>query len=328
MRFKQTLHPKGLTFIEIIIGMTLLLALITIMGTLISSFSLTRKIKFKEEAFALVSEQLDIQRSLNFGALIDQTSEPFGHILYPKGSFLITNASAQSGSQSIIARSHYGTSGVTAVIVPPIGNFVADGTVTAYVRIPAGTPTPWKSGIILRAQDEQNMYVTAISNSAVEFIDYTDSVPTVLYTSPQALSTDTWYKLAVIASGNTFDVELNDIQLNGAPITDSSYDIGFMGLSAFDETGALFDTISYVSPLQSYTWNFDDAEEVVDSSPLGWLRSTLYELPDVQSALTISDEESDTSSPLKNITATLSWDDGSSQSITLETYAAETGITK
>lgn len=328
MRFNNSTQPKGLTFIEIVIGMTLLLALITIMGTLVSSYSIVRKIKFKQEAYALAAEQLDVHRSLNYGALINQNNKPFGHILYPKGSFIITDDAAQSGTQSILSSGHSGTTGITAIIIPPIGNFVADGTITSYIRIPSSTPTPWKAGIIFRAQDEQNMYVATISNSTVELLDYTDSVSAVLFTSPQSLNVDTWYKFAVVASSNTFDIFLDDVKLNGSSIVDSSYDVGFMAIATYNGTDAFIDSVSYKSLIDVYSWNFDNVQDLPGNSPLDWIRSSIYSLPNVQTELTISNEEADVSSPLKNVTATVSWNDNSSQSITLETYVAETGITK
>lgn len=320
---------KGMTFIEVLVGMTLLFALIAIIGTVANSFSISRKTRFKQEAYLLTSEELDTLRGLNFGALNNVSDVPFKYILYPRGKFIVQNTSSQSSPNSIqVVQHNSAVNNITAIALPPIGQIITDGTLTTYISVGSEATSSWDVGFLFRALDENNTYLVTLGDTRVRLSKFVAGVETELFSSPQTLTTDTWYKLEVILTGDQIDVELNDVPLNGSPIVDGSFDDGYFSLAALSNTPASFDTVSYVSPVSTYTWNFDGAENEVDSEAMGWKRATPYSLPSASTSLTISDEETDGSSPLKNIIATINWDDGNTQSVTIETYVSETGVTK
>lgn len=328
MRFNH-FHNKGFTFIEILVGMTLLIALIIVVGSISNSFQIVHKVRLKQDAYLLLSEQLEVLRELPYTNLVDIVDEPFEGILYPKGSFTISTDTAQSGNNSISATRHYnGDSTLTALTTPPIGNMASNGTFTAYFRIPSSQPDPWQLGLLFRAQDERNTYTLTMSNSIMTFNKIVNGTTSTLFSSAQSLGKETWHKLELISSGADFTAKLNDILITPSAVTDTEFTTGYIGLGSFSNTNVYFDSISYDSENNLYSWDFDEVDNEIQKEPLGWKRMSPYTFPSVTTAYTISDEEADDSSPLKNITATLSWNDGSDQSLSLETYVSQTGITK
>lgn len=325
MRFK---FLRGISLLESLVAVTLLLFLIVIAGTAYRAFSFNRVNREKQLAYTLLIEQMEAWRTRPFDELANQAGGAFENILYHKGQISISDSIFHSGAYSVVNTAEGPLDIFSTLATPPIGPLVQDGTLEAYFYIPSGTPTPWDASLLFRSQDENNGYVLTLQNTGVSFDKYIDGAKTNLLTHIQSITEDNWHKLSLVASGNSFTINLEDVALAGSPVSDATYTKGSTGVGFATSNKVYIDDMSYVSALQTYAWNFDDAGNEIGKTPLGWVRGSIYDLTNAQGVVEITDEEEDETSPLKKVTTTLSWGPQLENSISTETYVAQTGITK
>ena len=115
-------------------------------------------------------------------------------------------------------------------------------------------------------------------------------------------------------SGNEISLYLNDGLLG--IITDSEFSFGYNALT--NELGTnYFDDITFTSA-ETRGWNFDENNNI----PVEWQRFGLYDLPNGNGFLTISEPYSDTT--LKQIDVTVNWiEKQESRSATISTLKTE-----
>ncbi|PIS41570.1 MAG: hypothetical protein COT25_02370 [Candidatus Kerfeldbacteria bacterium CG08_land_8_20_14_0_20_42_7] len=328
-RYKKN-QKKGFTFIETLIGVSLLLSLIIVSGAMVKVLSISHKLRLKQTAYSVLSEEITYLRSLPYDQIVDVVDQPFRGILYHKGQFEVTVATSQSSPNAIHAsrRLNGDSNTITALTTPPVGPIAANATYAVSFFIPSTNQPNWQFGFPFRAIDENNMYFLKIDENSIDLVLHENSGLSTIYTTPQIISEDTWHIISITGADDIFTITLDGSPVNGSPIVDATFAKGGVGISTFGVTDIYFDNVSLQTSLTTYIWNFDEAANEVGSQPNDWKRSGLYDLPTEEAKLTISDEAADPTSPLKNIYATISWDDGSVKSASIETYVAQTGISK
>jgi|GEM_PF-4041673 len=297
---------------------------------MVKVLSISHKLRLKQTAYSVLSEELTYLRSRPYAEITNVSNADFRGILYHKGKFVVTADQSVSGSQSIHVSQ--GTTSdantISALTTPPVGAIAADASYSASVFVPSTNSADWQIALPFRAIDENNMYILRMDNNSIDFIVYADGVPTTLLTTTQTVATDTWHTLAITASADSFQFTYDGSPLSASAIVNNTYSKGSVGFATYGTTDAYVDNVTLQTNLDTYLWNFDSADDYVSRQAAGWKRSGLYDLPSAAASLTISDEQADAKSPLKNILVTVSWNDGIASTASIETYVAQTGISK
>jgi len=318
------LRRKGTTLIEALVTTAIVgIAAIVLSGALLN-IRLNRTTRLEAAAGFLAQAGIEGVRALPFSKLADQTDGPFRNVLFQNGSWNITaTAGAPSGPNVVNLAASSGT-GLTSLAIVPVGSGVRDGTVTASLKVPAGSPAGWQVGFLFRAEDRDHAYVAWLSSTQVKVQKIVGASAADLFSQNAPYAVDTWYKLSVTFTGTSMDIRVNDVLLNPTPFVDSTYTGGSVALVAYSGTSVSADDVEVIQS-GTETWDFDTAE-TPGQAPVGWERFGIANLPSGQAFLTVADAQVGEMG-LKRVTTKVQWTiDGKTFQRTAETLVGKGGV--
>lgn len=311
-------NNRGITFIEILVSVGIMIVLISILATSLNTIKFNRSIGYQAEAYRLASEELEIVRNLPSASLTNRTNANFTNVFYNQGSWAVTATGTAPSTPNILVLSTSSPAAATglsaALILPGNGDY---GDLDFETRIKINTPVPasFESGLIVRAEDAQNYYRLSLTNNALKFKKIQNGVTTDLWSSVQTFNTNTWYKVKVSASGANFDIYLANVKLGTA--VDTSFTSGKIGFFAANNTKISLDSANATVGGVTTMWNFD--ANAVGGMPAALARFGLYDLSGAQGYLTIENFIAGIDT-LKKITIRLTWvENNSTKTIELQT---------
>lgn len=291
---------KGLSLIEVIIGLALVGVLVLSYGTSLTAAVASRRIKIKNMAAALADIQLSALHAYDPSQIPVQTDgAPYG-VLFSEGMWSVaTDPSAYSGTQ-VFHTDAPDVSGITSVYPLP-ENAYDDFTLSARVKIDPSSPSTWQTGFLFRSRDLQNGYRVYLTSGSLVLEKLVDNTVTTLYSDVRSVSEDTWHALEVTTTGSSLTIVLNGNTVTS--VNDSTWTLGMAALVAWEGAEARFDDVDMNGTL----WNMDS--EIAGEVPDGWERFGLSDLP--SGAMTLTSAELYGESGFKKYTATVTWQDGS-----------------
>lgn len=307
------MKTRGLTLIEIVIGVSLVSVLIVVFGVSLLAAVYAQRIKLRNMASVLADQQLAALQVYDTSQLANQTNGGLAGVLFTQGDFGATlDLTAPSPSQVLGVASSTST-GLTGLLPFP-KNAYADATASMTFKVNVDSPAGWRTGMLFRARDLRNHYRVYLTSTSLVLQKVVGDAATTLYSDARAISTGTWQTLSVTATGSSISVTLN-----GTLVTtqvDATYSIGQSALAVWEGASVNFDDVA----ISGETWNFDGVTlgELHDD----WLRFGLGDLPNGTGTLTISSPYADAA--YKRYGVTISWTDrsGSTRSITHSTEKA------
>lgn len=316
MRKKNNL---GVTFVEIIVSIFLILIIILAFGTTMANIKLNHKIKLKNQALALASEEIETLRKKPFSGLTNRTNADFLDVAYNFGSWQVkTDAAAPSEPNIYSALPLSDGNEITSLAVLP-ANTENNFTLEAKVRAQP-SPAGYAAGLAFRYQDINNYYRFVFYSSAIKLEKKLNGTVTVLFNNTQSFVDNNWYDLKVIASGSDISLYLNNTLLG--TINDTDFSGGCQALLGLNSAVLDFDNVSLIGQ-ETRTWNFD--ADTPDNIAAGFERFGLNDLPGGEGRLTIEDYSGKTN--IKKVTARVSWqEDGSSKFVQISTIIGQYGF--
>lgn len=300
-RNKKRKGQKGLSLVEVIVGLALVGVLVLSYGTALTAAVASRRIKFKNMAAALADIQLSALRTFVPSQVPIQTDGSIYGVIFSKGDWNVaTDGAAKSGGQVFHAEAAT-SSGITSLYPLPL-NAYDDFTYSAEVKVSSSSPSAWQAGLIFRSNDEQNGYHAYLTSTSLVLEKLIDGAVTTLFSDVRVVSEDTWHKLEVTTNGSSITVNLNGVEVTSQ--TDATYSVGKAGLAAWESAEVRFDDVV----MDGSTWDMDT--ETLGEVPDGWERFGLSSLPSGNMTLTTEDLYGD--SGFKRYTATVTWSDSSS----------------
>lgn len=294
------MKTRGLTLIEIVVGVALCSTLVIVFGVSLLAAVYAQRVKLRNMASVLADQQLAALQAYDTSQLTDQTNGALVGVLFTQGDFgAVEDLTAPSPSQALGASSST-DAGLTALLPLP-KNAYADFTLTAELKPLAASPADWQAGFLFRARDLQNQYRVYLTSSSLVLQKVVGGSVTTLYSDARAISLGSWQELSVTATGSSISV-----YLNGTLVTtqvDATFSVGQAALAAWEGAAVNFDDVA----VGGETWNFDGVTlgELHDD----WLRFGLGDLPNGTGTLTVSSPYPDAS--YKRYEATISWKDRS-----------------
>jgi len=307
------MKPRGLTLIEIVIGVGLVSVLIVVFGVSLLAAVYAQRIKLRNMASVLADQQLATLQVNDTSQLTDQTDGALVGVLFTQGDFgAVEDPTAPSSSRALGAATST-SSGLTSVMPLP-KNAYSDFTLTAKLKVNSGSTSSWKAGLLFRTRDVNNGYRAYLTADSLVLERIYGGTVTTLYSDARSISEDSWQTLTIGATGSAIEVSLN-----GTLVTtqnDTTFSVGKAALAVWEGASVNFDDVS----IGGDSWNFDDV--AVGDLHDDWLRFGLGDLPNGTGTLTISSPYNDTS--LKRYTVTISWSDrsGSTRTISHSTEKA------
>ena len=151
------MKPRGLTLIEIVVGISLVSVLIVVFGVSLMAAVYAQRVKLRNMASVLADQQLAALQVYDTSQLTDQTNGGLVGVLFTQGDFgAVQDLTAPSPSQALGAATST-SSGLTSVLPFP-KNAYADGALTVKFKVNGGSPAGWKAGVLFRARDLRNHY--------------------------------------------------------------------------------------------------------------------------------------------------------------------------
>jgi len=298
---KHSSTPKGLTLIEVVIGLALVGVLVITFSVSLTASVAARRIKHRNIAAALVDQELNVLKNMSAATVPVQTDGPLLGVLYMQGSWeVMTDITAPSGSMVLQTTST--GSGISSVMPLP-KNAYDDFTLTADAKVLSTAPAGWQMGLLFRANDLQNGYMLYLDASSLTVDVVIDGTPTELYSDIRSISEDSWQELSVVASGGSLTIKLNGLTIT--TINDPTFASGKAALLTWEGATANFDDVI----IEGST---EDMESTASGEiPDGWERFGLSVLPGNAAAdLTVAELFGDSS--FKRYTTEVHWIDGSS----------------
>lgn len=307
------MKTRGLTLIEIVVGVSLVSVLIVVFGVSLTAAVYAQRIKLRNMASVLADQQLAALQAYDTSQLTTQTNGGLIGILFTQGAFTtVQDLTAPSVSRALNAATST-SSGLTSVLPFP-KNAYADATASMKFKVNTGSSSGWRAGMLFRARDLRNHYRVYLTSGSLVLQRVVGDVATTLYSDARAISTGSWQTLSVTATGSSISVTLN-----GTLVTtqvDATYSVGQAALAVWEGASVNFDDVA----IGGETWNFDGV--TLGSLHDDWLRFGLGDLPSGTGTLTVSTPYSDAS--YKRYSVTISWRDrsGSTRTITHNTEKA------
>jgi len=294
------MKTRGVTLIEIVIGIALVAVLIVVFGVSLLAAVYAQRVKLRNMAGALADEQLSALQTIDTSQFAVQADGPLRGVLFTQGTFgAVDDATAPSSGRALDSATSSG-GGITAVLPLP-KNAYGDFTMTAAMKAVAGSPANWKIGFLFRASDLQNGYRVSLAADSLTLDKIVNGAVTTLYSDIRTIIPGTWQTLSVTTSGTSIGVSLNG--LNVTDQTDASFSAGQAALAAWEGVGARFDDAA----IGGAAWNFDAA--AIGAIPDDWSRFGLDNLPSGAGTLSIETPYADAS--LKKYTVKINWTDRS-----------------
>lgn len=308
------MRTRGLTLVEVVIGIALVSVLIVGFGVSLLAAVYAQRIKVRNTAAALADEQLAVIRSSDTASLSNQTGGPLFGVLFNQGTWAVAADGTAPSPPNALGAAASSATGITALAQLP-DNAYADVVLTASFKVLSGAPSGWKAGFIFRASDLRNHYQIYLTSSSLVLKKVVNGAETTIYADARVVATDAWQTLRVTASASSLSIELN-----GSPVTtqtDATFSIGRAALAVWEGAGARFDDVS----ASGESWDFDS--DATGAMPADWRRFGLSDLPSGTGTLTVTSPFSDPS--LRRYTVTIGWTDkrGGTASLSQSTLKAD-----
>ena len=301
---RRQIKPRGITLIEILISLGILLIIILILATTINTMRLGRKIGFEEQAYRVASEELEIVQNLPASDLIDTINGNLKNTFYNQGGWKVINDATAPSSNNVLAldvtRSIAETGLSGALILPGNGDY-SDFSFEAQIKLTTSISTSTLAGMIIRAKDAQNYYRLSIKNNLLSLEKIQNGATTILWSASQTFTANTWYKLKATSSGANLTLFLNDTQVGSA--SDNAFAQGKLGFFSGNGTKISIDNADITGTLAN-SWNFD--ADAVGALPSAFARFGLFDLPEGHGYLTIANTFPNIST-LKTIIVRVTW---------------------
>lgn len=315
MRLKKT---SGVTFIEIVVSIGIMLVLVLILATSLNTVKLARTVGYQAQAYRVAGEELEIVRNLTAAELANRTNADFVNVFYNQGSWATAADAAAVSAPNVLTLATTSPVASTALsaalILPNSGNYT-DFEFESRIKILVPAPTSTKSGLIFRAKDAQNYYRLAMEPSLLRMEKVQNGIATNLWSSVQTFTSSTWYQVKVAATGSNFDIYLAGAKLT--TVTDTNFSSGKIGFFTANNTRISIDNVSATGSGETTTWNFDTSP--TGTMPDSLARFGLYDLPSGTAYLTIANQIVGVDT-LKKITVRITWvEEGGTKTIQLET---------
>jgi len=294
------MKTRGLTLIEIVVGVSLVSMLIVVFGVSLLAAVYAQRIKLRNMASVLADQQLAALQVYDTSQLANQTNGGLIGVLFTQGDFgAVQDLTAPSPSQALAAATST-TAGLSTVLPLP-DNAYGDFTLTATFKVNTGSSANWRSGFLFRARDLRNHYRAYLTSTSLVLQKVSGDVVTTLYSDARSISTGSWQTLSVTATGSSISVTLNGTLVTTQ--TDATFSVGQAALAVWEGASVHFDDIS----IGGETWSFEGV--TIGDLHDDWLRFGLGDLPSGTGTLTVSTPYADTS--YKRYSATISWKDRS-----------------
>jgi type II secretory pathway pseudopilin PulG len=302
------MKARGLTLIEIVVGVSLVSVLIVVFGVSLMAAVYAQRVKLRNMASMLADQQLAAIQAVDTSSLGVQTDGALVGVLFTQGDFgAVTDATAPSSDTAFNAGTSTATSGLTALMPLP-KNAYGDFTLQADIKANVGTPSDWQAGFLFRARDLRNHYRAYLTATSLVLQRVSGGTVTTLYSDARSIAQGSWQELRVVATGSSIGV-----YLNGTLVTtqvDATFSVGQAALAVWEGASVNFDDVT----IGGDAWSFEDVAdgEIHDD----WLRFGLGDLPNGTSTLTISNPYSDAS--YKRYSVKVRWTDrsGTERSVT------------
>jgi len=299
---------KGFTLFEALVAIALVAVLLTVYGAMQSATFMLRRGQYNVHAAYFIQEALDSARTVPYADLTTRTNgTPLG-VAYERGPWGAAVVSGTPSGTKALTMETAQTAIVeeTGITFLP-GNWRDDATIQAKVLVPTGAPAGWGAGIAFRYRDPENHYRLRFSSGGIALDKVVRGTRTTVWSNSSTYNTNTWYTIQVAMSGNTFTVHRNG-SLLGTP-TDSAFTEGDVGLITLNSARGRFDDVSVTENAVTTTWNFDSTAD--GTLPSDWQRFGPYDMLGGTITETIANYLS--SSEIKQLTVTMSWNDGGGQ---------------
>lgn len=305
------MRRTGLSLIEVVVGIALVSMVVVVFGVSLTAAVYAQRIKLRNMAAALASEQLAAIRTGNTAPLTPATDGPLVNILLTRGVFtVVSDGTAPSAPRALNAAAST-SSGLTAMLPLPADAYT-DFTLTAKMKIATGAPAGWESGLLFRASDDNNLYQVYLTSSSLVLKKIVSGVATTLYSDSRSISTNTWQTLGVVATASSMSVTLNGSTVT--TVNDTAFSVGEAALAVWGGASVNFDDVT----IGGTTWNFEDT--AFGDLQSDWLRFGLGDLPSGTGTLSIAAPYASDPS-FKTYTVKISWTDrgGTTRSISQST---------
>lgn len=290
---------KGMTLIEVVIGLMLVVAMVIVFGTSLTAAVFAETANQRHMAETLANQELATLQAVGASRIPVQTNGPLLGLIFSQGQWAtVADATAPSASNVYAGVSIASATTITAVYPLP-QNAYADGLYSLKVKVPSPAPADWRVGLVFRATDLQNGYQLYLTSTNLKLDRVVDGVATNLYSDARSISVDTWQTLAVTATASNLAISLNGT--TAGTVVDTAFSVGQAALAVWGGGAGHFDDIM----AGSTTWNFDTA--TTETVPDDWLRFGLANLPSGTAKLTTSILYGD--SAFKKTDVTISWRD-------------------
>jgi len=301
------MKTRGLTLIEIVIAVSLVSVLIVVFGVSLMAAVYAQRVKLRNMASVLADQQLAALQVIDTSQLTDRANGPLVGVLFTQGDFAVTeDLTAPSPARALNAATST-ASGLTS-LQPLPKNAYADFTLSAEIKVNAGSDPDWQAGFLFRARDLRNHYRVYLTSTSLVLQRVVDDAVTTLYSDARSISEGSWQELSVAVTGAAIDVSLNGNLVTSQ--NDSTFSVGQAALAVWEGASVNFDDVA----IGGESWDFEDTDpgDLHDD----WLRFGLGDLPSGTGTLTVSSPYSDTS--YKRYSVIISWFDrsGTMRSIT------------
>ncbi|MDD5039799.1 MAG: hypothetical protein PHY34_01485 [Patescibacteria group bacterium] len=295
---------RGYTLVESLVAIGVVSLLILIFGTSYTIVTVNQNYRHKNLAYNLALEEIEALRDTPFENLTDRTNAAFINVAHNIGQWTVQYASdAPSPSYIYELESPTGNpSGTTGTAIIP-GFDYTNFTFTAQVKIISGSPITSRAGLFYRYIDANNYYSTYFTATNLYVSKVVDGVESILSSKIKSFSAGTWYKLAVTATGTTFEIYVNDMLELSSTDAGESFSYGRCALYGANSANLQYDSAS-ITEDSTLTWNFD--ADTLGGVAEGWQRFGIDDLPSGTEKLTIEDEVPG-SSEIKKVTARVEW---------------------
>ena len=268
---------KGMTLIEVVIGLVLVSMMVVGFGVSLVAATYAQNIKYRNMAQALADEQLAVLQTYAASSLPIQNLGSLVGVLFSKGTWSVVADGTAPSAANAFEAVPTGASGLTADYPLPknaYGNF----TFSAKMKEVTGAPAGWQMGILFRSADTQNGYQLYLTATNLYLKKVVNGTATTLYSDARSISTNSWQTLGVVTNGSSIDIKLNGSTVTS--VTDATYSVGKAALAAWGGGTVHYDDVI----MDSDTWNFDTT--AVSAVPDDWSRFGLASIPSGTATLT------------------------------------------
>jgi len=317
---KKFYISRGITFIEILVSVGIMLVLVLILATSLNTVKLSRNVGYQAQAYRIANEELEIVKNLSAAELGNRTNASFVNVFFNQGAWTaVATGTAFSAPNVLIlaTTSPVAETALSAAMILPGDGDYFDFDFESRIKILAPDPASIKSGLIFRAKDAQNYYRLVLENTALRMEKVQNGIVTSLWNSVRTFTAGAWYQIKISSAGANFDIYLAGSKLTATPVTDTAFSSGKIGFFTANNTRVSIDDIAVTTGGGTTSWNFDTA--TVGAIPKDLARFGLYDLPSGAGYLTIANQIVGVDT-LKKITVRITWTEaGSAKTVQLET---------